>query len=217
MPDGRIQSACTSSAFPTPPSPRSWGQPGTHSVTFSLRLSACSGIPYTCSMPGREKSKPTDVGPGRRAEAALRAAAGEDALCRCPGRSVLTVRLAVRVSFERLLPGPWLLFVRRPLRLFRLWEGGRPRRSDRTAFSPPARCLSPLPTARRPSPANLPAARAPTTHPTHLPCRHPPGCSRAGRPRPQRGLWILAWKVGELSAPIRRGGDEGLVEGGVRE
>lgn len=49
----------------------SWCHHGTHSVTFSRRFSACSGIPYTCSMPGREKSKPTDVGPGRKAKTGL--------------------------------------------------------------------------------------------------------------------------------------------------
>ena len=32
-------------------------------VDFSARLSACSGMPYTNSKPGKEKSSPTELGP----------------------------------------------------------------------------------------------------------------------------------------------------------
>lgn len=45
--------------------------------------------------------------------------------------------------------------------------------------------------------------------PTNLPCHHPQVFPRAGPHRPQLGLLILAWKVGELSAPIQRGQGRG--------
>lgn len=43
----------------------------------------------------------------------------------------------------------------------------------------------------------------------NLPCLHPQVLPRAGPHRPQLGLLILAWKVGELSAPIQRGQGRG--------
>lgn len=82
---------------------------------------------------------------------------------------------------------------------------------------------------RTPAPApplTIPAAsklQPPRTHPLtsplilisspaphiHLPCRHPQRVPRAGPHRPQLGLLLLAWKVGELSAPIQRGQGRG--------
>ena len=44
---------------------------------------------------------------------------------------------------------------------------------------------------------------------TDLPCRHPQVFPQAGPHRPQLVLLILAWKVGELSAPIQRGRGRG--------
>lgn len=90
----------------------------THSVTFSLRLSACSGIPYTCSIPGKEKSRPTDVGP-------IKEAGGQESRRGLPDQPfsasppslllrslpLLTVRLAVRVGFEHFLPSPWFIII----------------------------------------------------------------------------------------------------------
>lgn len=35
----------------------------TYTVFLRAKLSACSGIPYTCSTPGKEISKPTEQGP----------------------------------------------------------------------------------------------------------------------------------------------------------
>ena len=35
----------------------------TYTVFLRAKLSACSGIPYTCSTPGNEISKPTEQGP----------------------------------------------------------------------------------------------------------------------------------------------------------
>lgn len=49
----------------------------------------------------------------------------------------------------------------------------------------------------------------PPIQPTNLPCHHPQVLPRAGPHRPQLGLLILAWKVGELSAPIQRGQGRG--------
>lgn len=60
-------------------------------------------------------------------------------------------------------------------------------------------------------PASLPARPAwCSTHLAHhLPCHRPQASPQAGPHRPQLGLLILAWKVGELSAPIQRGQGRG--------
>lgn len=186
-------------------------------MTFSLRLSACSGIPYTCSMPGREKSKPTDVGPGRKAKDALQSCCLARTPCApTPDAPSLTIRLAVSVGFECLLPGSWLLFLCLPLGLFWLRGGKQTPAHHTAALSSQPVSAVPSPTARRssgslrafpPQPPSQPSA--PTTPPTHLPCHHPQVLPRAGRHRPQLGLLILAWKVGELSAPIQRGQGRG--------
>ena len=34
-----------------------------YTVVLRAKLSACSGIPYTCSTPRKEMSKPTEQGP----------------------------------------------------------------------------------------------------------------------------------------------------------
>ena len=38
-------------------------QNSTHTVVLRAKVSACSGIPYTCSTPGNDMSKPTEQGP----------------------------------------------------------------------------------------------------------------------------------------------------------
>lgn len=49
----------------------------------------------------------------------------------------------------------------------------------------------------------------PTTHHFNLPCHHPQALLQAGLHCLQLGLLFLAWKVGELSAPIQRGQGRG--------
>lgn len=71
-------------------------------------------------MPGREKSKPTDMGPRRKTKNKLQSFCLERSPAPQPKEpKPLTIWFAVRVSFECLLPGSWLIFLCLPLSL--LW------------------------------------------------------------------------------------------------
>lgn len=111
------------------------------------------------------------------------------------GAPALTIRLAVRVSFERLLPGSWLIFLRVPLGL--LWlRGGKQTLPITQQFPPSPPVFSgPSPIARRdgaqvsrgPFPSNLPASPVLQPLTPTLALSPSPGAPSGWAPSPSAG------------------------------